>query len=907
MGIKEKISRDEIILFDILRHPVLGPEFIYNIDKLGYEEEFEFHDYQNEMLCDFNSYVSLCCARAIGKTVALVALITWLLINNFFPEDYIVYTVPNKAQLEPVWAGLTRQFRSNTFLKWFVEQNKGINSSEHSIKLINSSVLLCRIAGTSGTGANVIGLHTPFEILDECIVGTQRVLGLNSNKRASDLKIGDVVLSWNGEKIEEDRIKSIEKIKRNQKVLEIGYASGYIRVGENHRIFSSDGYILAKELKVNNFIYSYKNTRRKYWNDKEIQQVVSLIKSGKDVPTIAKKLNRSPQSIYKKLYSLGIAVHDSFDSINLTYEQYQILLGSLLGDGSINKYANRASYTTNHSYKQIEYVDWIYNKLKNICRSKPKLTRNGGWGTYNYQLSTLGRIEILDLYNILYINNIKTVTMEYLSKLDTLGLAVWFMDDGSYGSLSTHSFSKEENELISEFLYYKWTIKTKVKKYKNKDLYYLQINNMKYFSELISEYIHPSLQYKLYSDQQVPNKKITFPNKIEETISTLNKKKITYIKEVNTRAKYLYSIEVEKNHNYFVNGILTKNSGYYPWGTWLELQPTLNTWQNGYRQMVSGVPTGLREQNVCYHADQSETLFSTHRISAYDNPRFSKEDEEQAIKNYGGKDSEDFAHLVLGIHGSPIFAVFDRRLFDIKKYEVYQLKINGLKMKEGIEEYLTKLAFLPALPSNNGVIMGVDLGYTDPTAIIIMYLDKLGKFRFHCRIQLTKVSYNLQDRIIDMLDTKFKPSIIGVDEGNSGMAVTQRLIESEDFAHKHYDKKLLPINFSSSIVIGEDLDGKEIKSRTKPFSVSILQDYVNNHRITFSSTDPDLMTELERMTYSKNITGDISYRTLTPKGGKKGDDHFTAALLCATLSYYIENESFVRTVVTKKLMGARWI
>jgi hypothetical protein len=515
MAIKEKLSRDEIILYDILKHPVLGPEFIYNLDRMEYEKEFKFDYYQNEMLCDFNRYVAISCARAIGKTVVLVALIVWLMTNNFFPKDYIVYTVPNKAQLEPVWTGLTRQFRTNSFLKQFLEHNKGINSSEHSVKLLNGSALICRIAGTTGTGANVIGLHTPFEILDE--------------------------------------------------------------------------------------------------------------------------------------------------------------------------------------------------------------------------------------------------------------------------------------------------------------------------------------------------------------------------------------------------------SGYYPWGTWLELQPTLNTWQDGFRLITSGVPTGLREQNVCYHTDMVDGAFTKHRISAYENPRFTEQDEKQAIKNYGGKDSEDFAHLVLGKHGSPIFAVFDRRLFDIGNYEIYQLKINGIKMTGGLQEYITKLSFLPSMPkNNNGIIMGVDLGYTDPTAIILMYIDTEGKFRFHSRIQLSKVSYNLQDRIIDLIDTRYSPDLIGVDEGHSGKAVTQRLRESEDFSHKDYNKRLLPINFSSSVVIGEDLDGKEITSRTKPFSVSVLQDYVNSHKIKFSSTDPELMTELERMTYSKNTAGDITYRTLTPKGGKKGDDHFTAALLCGTLAYYIENESFAPKREKKKLMGARW-
>jgi hypothetical protein len=515
MPIREKVTKEDLLFYDILKHPVFNGEFLRNIDKLDYEEEFIYDIYQKEMLCDFNHYVSIACARAVGKTLTLVSILIWILTNNLFPQEYVVYSVPNKSQLEPVWTGLVRMFRSNSFLRWFLEPKKGINSSDHTIKLLNTASLLCRIAGTSGGGANVIGLHTPFEIIDE--------------------------------------------------------------------------------------------------------------------------------------------------------------------------------------------------------------------------------------------------------------------------------------------------------------------------------------------------------------------------------------------------------SGYYPWGTWLELQPTLNTWQTGFRQMTSGVPTGLRENNVLYHADMEDDGFTKHRVSAYQNPRFTEEDEKRAIIQYGGKDSEDFAHMVLGEHGSPVFSVFDRRLFEILPYEIYRLTINGIKLKDNIQKYIEKIAMLPKLPSNTDVLFGIDLGYTDPTAIIIMYLTKTGKMRFHCRVQLTKVSYNMQDKFIDLLDTKFKPSLIGVDEGAAGKAVVQRLQEADEFAHKNYKTRLIPINFSSALVIGEDLDGNEIKSRTKPFSVSILQDYSNSHRITYSSTDPEMMTELERMIYTKNPNGDIVYKTLTPLGGKRGADHFTAALLCGCLAYYLENESFVPKRKPKKLFGARWI
>lgn len=516
MAISEKATQQDLILYEILKNPVLCGEFINNIDKETWEEEFEFTQYQKEALCDFNSYVSLCQARSTGKTTTFVNLIIWLLINNIFPSDYIVYTVPNKVHLEPVFNGLVRSFRSNSFLKQFIPKNSGINSSSYTITLFNTASLICRIAGQTGTGANVIGLHTPFVILDE--------------------------------------------------------------------------------------------------------------------------------------------------------------------------------------------------------------------------------------------------------------------------------------------------------------------------------------------------------------------------------------------------------GGYFPWGTWVELQPIVNTFTDGFRLVVGGAPTGLRENNVLYYVDMQDSNYTKHRVSIYDNPRLTKEDELRAIEQYGGKDSEDFIHLALGQHGAPVFALFDRRHFEIESYPVYKLVLDGPDLKDNISDYHTKLSFIPSLDGRTKCLFGIDLGFTEPTAIFIMVEDKNGRLKFHAKIQLNKVSYSIQPLLIDYLDTRFNPSIMGIDRGSAGLAVIQRLIESNDFIHKSYDKRIIPVDFSGSVSLGYDLDGNELKQRTKPFAVSILQNYSVNHKIVYSTTDLETIAELERMTYQKGPTGEISYRTLTIKGGKRGgEDHFTSALLCAATAYYFENEHLIDNRKKAKLFKPRWL
>ncbi len=353
--------------------------------------------------------------------------------------------------------------------------------------------------------------------------------------------------------------------------------------------------------------------------------------------------------------------------------------------------------------------------------------------------------------------------------------------------------------------------------------------------------------------------------------------------------------------------IILDEAGFYPWGTWVELLPTLNTWEAGFRMIVSGVPLGMREKNVLYFADMVDDKFTKHRIAAHENPRYSDEDEERNIKQYGGVDSDDYIHFVLGRHGNPVFMVFDRRLMTIMQYPVMRLKINGTELGSDFSEYSRQISFLPAVPEDSKYcVFGIDLGYTDPTAIVILYKTKHDNFRFHCRIRLEKVPYPIQEKIIDYLDTKFNPLCIGIDEGAAGKSTVHHLFEDTEYLHKNYPKKMVAIDFASSIEIGKDADGKEIMERIKPYSVSLTQEYTNNHRIVYSTTDLDMISELERMTYTKSITGQISYRTLTERGGKRAEDHFTSALLCCILAYHQLNE-LVTFRKTKKLFGARWL
>jgi hypothetical protein len=913
--IEAKVNQlDDLYMYEIFRNPILLNEFVENFDKTEREEPFELTFYQKEFLADFSSYVSIMAGRSSGKTVSVVGMIRWILTFNVFPNDYICYLVPNRSQLEPVFTGLVRSFRSNTLLKQFISPSSGINSSDYKITLLNMSTLICKISGQTGDGRAVIATHTPFFVVDECVPAETRIAMPHCNKSIHRIKPGDKVLSWNGEYIEEDTVVTVRKTEREQRILEIGYEGGSIKVGENHRMFNGTQYVEAKDLVEGDALYIHTNVRRAYFTDYEKDFVYECIKNGKDTAQIGKLLNRSTKSIDKFIRRNYGKVCDLRDSFSLSEEEYQIILGSFLGDGSAEVEPFRARYRTNHSLKQKAYVDWLVEKLQRLVRTPPRIAVNGGYGDYNYCFGTIGHKEILEIAESLIINGKKTITREYLDKLSPLGLAVWFMDDGSHcGMFSTHCFSKEENEIIVQYLKEKWNIDSRVCEDKRVNLFYVGIRNSSLckLKDIIYPYMPDCMKYK-FGEGKYNNTtpEVSIIPKSED-ISTLEERTITYIKDVtNGHIKFIYNIEVEKNHNYFADGVLTKNSGYQPWGTWIELQPTVNTFTPGYRLVVAGVPDGRREKSVCFFADMISSNYSKHRISSDLNPRLTEKDRQQAIEQYGGEDSDDFIHLWKAEHGKPVFALFDRGNFAFGDDPVYKLTLNGTQIGEMLSEYLTKIDIFPSLPSKEDkAILCVDLGYTEPTAIIILYQDRLGRLRFHGRIEMTKVSYPIQEKLLNVLDSKFHPALIGIDRGagGQGISVVQHMMEDLEYAHKDYQKRLVPVDFSTSIVIGIDSDGNEIKSKTKPFATSVLQEYANNHKIMFSHKDLEMVNELERMTYSRTPTGEIVYKTLTQKGGKSGSDHFTAALLCGIMAYYIKNDFMLYKSERKILARPSWV
>lgn len=188
---------------------------------------------------------------------------------------------------------------------------------------------------------------------------------------------------------------------------------------------------------------------------------------------------------------------------SLTQLQKSVIIGSLLGDGYIRRIKGRkdAFLEVNHAINQRAYVDWKYEKLKNISGSEPK-ARNGNGTRIAYRFYTRQMPELTELMVLWYKENIKIIP-ESLS-LDPLMLAVWFMDDGSRCRendvyLNTQQFDLMYQERLIEKLKV-LGLETKP----NKDKQYVRLRFLKssvpLLKEIIDPYIIPEMKYKLSYD-----------------------------------------------------------------------------------------------------------------------------------------------------------------------------------------------------------------------------------------------------------------------------------------------------------------------------------------------------------------------------------------------------------------------
>jgi DNA polymerase III subunit gamma/tau len=274
----------------------------------------------------------------------------------------------------------------------------------------------------------------------------------------------------------------------------------------------------------------------------------------------------------------GQFVYANFE--RMTQHQLNIVVGAAVGDGSIgltdSKMRGRLGLTQRVAQK--DYLDYKVQLLGDLAQTAPYYYNSdktySKTGTYHF--STVSRPQIAQLHHELYdANGRKRITTAYLDKITTLGLALWYLDDGSLttakniytrkdgsvtnypatrSTLSVHGFLPEEAQLICRWLHDRWGVEARVTVTAKGPVIWLTLAGTDRLHQIISSHVPPSMEYKLlpqYRGQFCP----TIDDMLINGLATSRVKRVERVPS----PQFVYDIEVADNHNYFVRDILVSN------------------------------------------------------------------------------------------------------------------------------------------------------------------------------------------------------------------------------------------------------------------------------------------------------------------------------------------------------------
>jgi phosphate starvation-inducible protein PhoH len=240
----------------------------------------------------------------------------------------------------------------------------------------------------------------------------------------------------------------------------------------------------------------------------------------------------------------------------LSGDNYDVLLGLLLGDGCLIKNSKKTSgyrLAINHGLQQLEYGEYCRDVFNGVLRDIKSGYTNKPLHGFITKTMFIDDKFINSIYDGEHKKRITNTIEDYMTERT---LAFWYMDDGSYYNgvinLHTNNFSNEENEILIKILKSKFGIESKLLKTKSYPYLQIDVKNGEKFLKLIENHIHPNISYKVKDYNEENFKKVN-----QKFIDNFSVSKIRDI--VDSGCEETYNIEVKDNNNYMANSILVHN------------------------------------------------------------------------------------------------------------------------------------------------------------------------------------------------------------------------------------------------------------------------------------------------------------------------------------------------------------
>ncbi len=277
---------------------------------------------------------------------------------------------------------------------------------------------------------------------------------------------------------------------------------------------------------------------------------------------------------YVKACDIVVGDHLYQPGLRLNSETRQVVLGGLLGDSGILQPAkyNRRGIIFSHSMAQTEYFDYKIKLLGSLAHEiKGSI---GGFPGSKPNRRAISRLvpslhELISEYCVGEEGK-KSVSKAWVDELTPLGLAIWYLDDGSIkyiskqrrrARISTNGFSFEEVQLLCEMLMRRFGIDSGVFDYKG-PIIVMSADGTERFFDLIYPYVPACMKYKL--SEKYRERQCALEGVVLESSQALLRTEVISIDcdgvKVYDSPHSQFDLTVDGNHNYFAGDLLVHNS-----------------------------------------------------------------------------------------------------------------------------------------------------------------------------------------------------------------------------------------------------------------------------------------------------------------------------------------------------------
>jgi recombination protein RecA len=257
----------------------------------------------------------------------------------------------------------------------------------------------------------------------------------------------------------------------------------------------------------------------------------------------------------------------------VSQDQMQLILGSVLGDGSLRRVAaHSVKFRVGHGVDQREYLEWKHEVLAPFVHGFAPVGNGIGFDSIPMQ-------QLVSLYETIYTGNGGKcrVSEDIASALDARAIAVWYADDGTFSGsyerwghgkaeIAAPGFDRDSRELLArrceELGMGRPTASDRGLLFSGE--------RTKRLHERIASHIHPSIAYKLH-----PAYRGRFAWLPDDGDAHLNGTRLaarTRLAAIPVRVTRVYStppaphkrqrydLEIEGTHTYLANNVVVHNS-----------------------------------------------------------------------------------------------------------------------------------------------------------------------------------------------------------------------------------------------------------------------------------------------------------------------------------------------------------